>query len=319
MEQLQINKKAQRAQQLMDQNNSNKLLVLLLSTAENLAAKTNKNIKRVYYKHDFGHSFESKDKNRLLLQLIEQIELFFSSYKRYFKDYQCYDFPYDENKKNGLSKNEIIKDLNYWKNNVKKEYKKYYQAIIDIFNGKEIPNFDEDVENISNLNDDGRKDSCNPRYIRDIYPILLGQTNEEKKEIMNEFENDPNYSIIINKIENNKNSHYEKKINKALLKNEEYKKNSVFVKNNIKFSLIEDLDKKFKDFTSFIHTKLLQNFNLNNELLKNLDYYLMLYKKNNLHDILLTFCENFNFNQQDTELIISYLVDEIEKELNKKY
>ena len=311
----QISKQAQKQQQLMDQNNSNKLMVLLLSTAENLAAKLNKNIKRAYYSHDFCHSFESKNQNRLLLQLIEQIETFYSSYKRYLKVHQHYDFPYDPVKKNGLSKTEIIKDLNYWKNNVENKYKKYYQAIIDIFNGKEIPNFDEDINNIPDLDDGEKKDCCNPKYIRDIYPILLGQNNEEKKEIINEYEKNPNYSIIINKNEYNKNAAYEKKINKALMKNEEYKNNPLFVRNKIKFSLIRDFDMKFRDFPNYISRKMFEHFQLKKEILENLVNLLILYKNNTLYDTLKAFCDNCNFNEQDTELIISCLVDDIKKEL----
>lgn len=77
----------QRQIQLQDQNNSNRLLMLLLATAESFASKLNGNIKREYYSHDFGHSFESKSINRLLLQFIEQIETFDSSYRRYCKTY----------------------------------------------------------------------------------------------------------------------------------------------------------------------------------------------------------------------------------------
>ena len=85
--------------QLQDQNNSNRLLMILLSSAENLAAKLNNGIQREYVSHDFGHSFELKSINKLLLQFIEQIEIFESSYKRYCKEYNSYDFPYDEKKK----------------------------------------------------------------------------------------------------------------------------------------------------------------------------------------------------------------------------
>ena len=82
----------------------------------------NINLKREYYSHDFGHSYESKSINKLLLQFIEQIETFESSYRRYCKTHNCsYDFPYDPKEKTGLSKEEIISDLNKWKNCV--EYK----------------------------------------------------------------------------------------------------------------------------------------------------------------------------------------------------
>lgn len=49
--------------QLQDQNNSNRLLMLLLSSGENLASKINPNLQREYISHDFGHSFESKSTN----------------------------------------------------------------------------------------------------------------------------------------------------------------------------------------------------------------------------------------------------------------
>jgi hypothetical protein len=53
-------KKDNKQIQLQDQNNSNRLLMILLSSAENLAAKLNSEIQREYVSHDFGHSFEIK-------------------------------------------------------------------------------------------------------------------------------------------------------------------------------------------------------------------------------------------------------------------
>ena len=212
----QKNKIDQKQIQLQDQNNSNRLLMILLSSAENLASKLNNSLKREYYSHDFGQSFESKSFNQILLQFIEQIETFESSYKRYCKIYNKYDFPYDSKSKNGLSKEEIIKDLKYWMNLVNEEYKKYYSAVIGIFNNKPIPNFDNDIEKIEGIYDKGKEDKCNPKILKDIYPILLEQGISEKKQISKNYSNDKNYQIVINKRENNNNKEYEKKIKNKL-------------------------------------------------------------------------------------------------------
>ena len=239
----QIKKIDQRQIQLQDQNNSNRLLMLLLSSGESLASKLNDSLKREYSSHDFGHSFETKSFDRILLQFIEQIELFESSYKRYCYTYNNnYDFPYDSKKKKGLSKEEIINDLNKWKRCVEDKYKKYYQAVINIFYNKPIPDFEDDIDNISEIDDYGKEDKCNPKELRQVYPILLEQINTEKMQIANDYSKNKDFQIVINKKEKNNNNEYAARIKRKLAKNKEDNNNPETAKFEIKHKPMSQFD-----------------------------------------------------------------------------
>ena len=301
---------------LQDQNNSNRLLVLLLSSAENLASKMNPNLKREYISHDFGHSYESKSLNKILLQFIEQIEIFESSYIRYCKTHKCpYDFPYDSTKKNGLSKEEIINDLIKWKNIVRKEYKKYYQAVIDIFDNKRIPDFTEDIENIPDIDDFGREDRCNPKELRDVYPVLLEQMYSEKKKISNDYSNNKGLKIVINKRENNSNYEYEQKINEKLMKNKMNTMNPNVAKKSIKFKPIRKFDEDYINLPEIIKEKLKSICDIEESYYQMLNNWLNYYKNNSLYHTLYEFLDFHKFHKLDIEKIIDYICDEIYKEL----
>ena len=301
---------------LQDQNNSNRLLVLLLSSAENLASKMNPNLKREYISHDFGHSYESKSLNKILLQFIEQIEIFESSYIRYCKAHKCpYDFPYDSTKKNGLSKEEIINDLIKWKNIVRKEYKKYYQAVIDIFYNKRIPDFTEDIENIPDIDDFGKEDRCNPKELRDVYPVLLEQMYSEKKKISNDYSNNKGLKIVINKRENNSNYEYEQKINEKLMKNKMNTMNPNIAKKSIKFKPIKKFDEDYINLPEIIKKKLKSICDIEESYYQMLNNWLNYYKNNSLYHTLYEFLDFHKFHKLDIEKIIDYICDEIYKEL----
>ena len=301
--------------QLQDQNNSNRLLMILLSSAENLAAKLNNDIQREYISHDFGHSFELKSINKLLLQFIEQIEIFESSYKRYCKEYNSYDFPYDEKKKKGLSYEEIISDLKYWKSCVGQKYKKFYQSIIDILNNKNIPDFSDDIDNISGIDDLGREKKCNPKELREVYPVLLEQAYSEKKKIAQNYSKDKNFKIIINKKEHNNNYEYESKINKRLQKNKMNIMEPAKAKNDIKYSPVNKFNKKFSDFPKFVSDTLQELYPINQYSYNVLYSWLGEFNKDNLNTILTDFYSRLGRPLAEIERIINYICDEIYKEI----
>lgn len=312
----QIQKIDQKQIQLQDQNNSNKLLMILLSSAENFAAKLYKDIKREYSSHDFGHSFESKNINKILLQFIEQIEIFESSYKRFCKVYSCeYIFPYDPKTKKGLSKAEIIKDLQYWKNCVDSKYKKYYIAIIDLLNGKPIPDFSEDFENLSGINDLGKDNKCNPKELRDIYPILLAQSSDENKQIEEDYQNNKDLMIIIDKNEKNKNYIYESKINEKLNKNKENSINLDKIKIEIKYSPISQFDGFINDLPNFV-INALKPYNFSANVYKDLKVWISSSKKDEiLYDIISHFFHNFNLSPNNIDKIVEFVCNKIYEEL----
>lgn len=307
----------QRQIQLQDQNNSNRLLMLLLSSAESFTSKLNCNIKREYFSHDFGHSFESKSINRLLLQFIEQIETFESSYRRYCKTYNNqYDFPYDAEHKKGLSREEIIRDLIKWMNLVDEKYKKYYEAVINIFNNKRIPDFTDDIENIPDLNDSGKEDKCNPKELRDVYPVLLEQINSEKKQISKDYKNNKNLKIIINKEENNNNYEYEKKITEKLMKNKIYSSDPIKAKTSIKYKPIKKFNEDYINIPQFVVQKLKEIYPIDETYYQTLNNWLCYYKDDSLYHTLNEFFGFLKFvDKKQINQMIDYICDEIYKEL----
>ena len=318
--QQQINKQDQKLLQLQAQYNSNKILVLLLSSAENVAAKLNPNIERKYTCHDFCHSFESKSLDSLVLQLIDQIETFEASYNMYKKEYKKeYDFPYDKKTGKGINKKMIIEDMNYLINNTKQinnYYSKYFGAIINIMNDKPIPNFDLDVNSL-NIKDKNRETKCNPKELQQIYPILLQQGNEENKEIEDNYNKDKNYKIIIEKSDlNNNNQVYEKKIQERLRMLKGNKENPDEIKSDLKYSELGSIN-YFKDFPFLVVTNInkilkddnysfLQQNNLYQELKKN--------KKSNLYSVLKKFFKKYlKYDNKTIDEIIDVTCEEIYK------
>ena len=314
-------KQDQKLIQLQAQNNSNKLLVLLLSSAENVAAKLNPEIERIYTDHDFCHSFESKPLDALVLQLIDQIEAFESSYKRYKKEYKTkYDFPYNEKTKKGINKEMIIEHMKYLIKNTKtidNHYSRYFGSIINILNDRRIANFDADVENLD-IKDKNREKKCNPRELQQIYPILLGQGYEEKKEIEDNYNKDKNFKIVIEKSDvNNNNQFYEKKIQEKLKKVKDYKENPTQTIKNIKFWKLVTFDEDFTDFPDIIVTntnKVLNNTSLSLKLQNILYDTLNNQKNSNINKVLKEFFKNYSkLNNTTIDSIIDATCKEIYK------
>lgn len=301
--------------QLQDQNNSNRLLMILLASAESIAAKLNKDIEREYVSHDFGHSFELKSFNKLLLQFIEQIEIFESSYKRYCKEYTFYDFPYDKQKNKGLSREQIISDLKYWKSCVGKSYQKYYQAIIDILNNKIIQDFSEDIDNISGIDDIGREQKCNPKELREVYPILLEQIHSDKKKIAKNYSKNKNYKIIINKKEQNNNYEYESRINERLQKNRMNISDPKNAKIIIKYKPIYEFNKIFTDFPKFVSDALQEKYPIDEYSYKLLYDWLKMFNLDNLNTILTDFYTKLNLTNSEIRKIINEICDKIYEEI----
>ena len=317
--QQQVNKQDLKLLQLQAQNNSNRLLVLLLSSAENVAAKLNPEIERIYTDHDFCHSFESKSLDALVLQLIDQIETFESSYKRYKKEYKKeYDFPYNKETRKGISKEMIIDDMKYLIDNtvkINKNYSKYFKSIINILNDEPTTNFDADVLNLD-IKDKNREKKCNPKELEQVYPILLQQGLEEKKEIEENYNKDKNYQIVIEKSANNNNQIYEKEIQEKLRKVKDYKEDPVQTKKNIKHWKLGTFDNYFEDFPFIIVTNINKVLNDNRFLtFQNTLYETLKNQKNlNLNKVLTEFFKNyFGHNNATINKIIDATCEEIYK------
>ena len=182
-EQQQLNK--QEISQIQDQQFSNDIMARLLSVAENYALRSKGvSLDEIREKEIFGYydTFESgKEKSlpELKLQLMFEIEVFRFSYEDFINKYQNYNFP--EN----LSKEDILKNLNEWKNYVINEDKKFYDAIIKIFAenltsesfSNEIRELEKNKENVG---------LCNPYYLINTVPFLRNFGDEMMENVENE-------------------------------------------------------------------------------------------------------------------------------------
>lgn len=194
-------------------------------------------------------------------------------------------------------------------------YRRYYQAVIDIFNNKRIPDFTEDIENIPDLDDSGKEDKCNPKELREVYPILVEQINSEKKQISKDYKNNKNLKIIITKVENNDNYEYEKKINERMIKNKINSTDSKKAKISIKYKPIKKFKEDYINLPQFVIQKLKEIYTMEEAYYQTLNNWLHYYKEESLYHLLNDFFELLKVNKNDINRIIDYIIDEIYKEL----
>jgi hypothetical protein len=228
-EQQQLNK--QEIVQIQDQQFSNDIMARLLSVSENYALRSKgDSLDEIREKEIFGHydTFESgKEKTlpELKLQLMFEIEVFRFSYEDFINKYEKYSFP--EN----LTKKEILKNLNEWKNYVKDEDKKYYDAIIKIFAenitsqsfSDEIREKEKNKENVG---------LCDPYFLINSVPFLRNFGDEMMENVENEIMKNGKFQLKLKLRKKNKKDlklnkfkiHFLRKIRIKILNNKKFKK-----------------------------------------------------------------------------------------------
>lgn len=116
---------------VLDHRNSCEVLSILLMSAENYALGNSP--QRKFGKYDKYDNVKYKSRLGLKRQLIYEIIVNAGSFKNYVNKYTDFLFP------KNLSKGDIEKYVYYWKSLVNYNDQKYYDDIISIINGKEIP------------------------------------------------------------------------------------------------------------------------------------------------------------------------------------
>ena len=225
-EQQQLNK--QEIVQIQDQQFSNDIMARLLSVSENYALRSKGDTldeireKEIFGYYDTFDSGKEKSLSELKLQLMFEIEVFRLSYEDFINKYEKYNFP--EN----LSKEEILKNLNEWKNYVKDEDKKYYDVIIRIFAenitsqsfSDEIRETEKNKENVG---------LCDPYFLINSVPFLRNFGDEMMENVENEIMKNGKFQLKLKLRKKNKKdlklkgfkTHFLRKIS---LKNFNYKK-----------------------------------------------------------------------------------------------
>lgn len=175
--QMQLNSK--KLVQLQDQNDSYEIMNQALNAFEGYAIGNSK--LRKYAEYDYFDSVARKAPLQMKKQLIYQLRRFKESYELYEEEHGKGSYPFPEK-----LKKEIFADINLWKTYIPKEDRKYYDAFIDLINGKKIPDFKKDYQNIpSEIPAGERSQNYVPNLINAVVKVnhYVGKReNEVKKE-----------------------------------------------------------------------------------------------------------------------------------------
>jgi hypothetical protein len=118
------------------------------------------------------NSGNKKDLTQLKNQIITQIEIFKFSYLIYKKEHKKYEFPQN------LTENDIIKEIEKWKNLIKNkspENLKYYDSILNIIQGKSDISFVEEIKK-EVIEKGGDPNTINPKIIMNEGAAILSHT-----------------------------------------------------------------------------------------------------------------------------------------------
>ena len=142
----------QKAKQILDQAYSYGITGNILSALESYANRFGKGNQQtnIYSGYNNFNSGNTKAANELKYQIISQLEILKMSYTLYTKEYGKYDFP------NNLSQYQMINQINTWKMMVPLEDQKYYDAAINIIEGRPSQSF---------ANELGKGGSINPAFL----------------------------------------------------------------------------------------------------------------------------------------------------------
>ena len=141
----------QKAKQILDQAYSYGITGNILSALESYANRFGKgNQTNIYSGYNNFNSGNTKAANELKYQIISQLEILKMSHTLYTKEYGKYDFPIN------LSQSEMINQINTWKMMVPLEDQKYYEAAINIIQGRQSQSF---------ANELGKGGSINPSFL----------------------------------------------------------------------------------------------------------------------------------------------------------
>lgn len=142
----------QKAKQILDQAYSYGITGNILSALESYANRFGKGNQQtnIYSGYNNFNSGNTKAANELKYQIISQLEILKMSHTLYSKEYGKYDFP------SNLSQSEMINQINMWKSMVPLEDKKYYDAAINIIQGRPSQSF---------ANELGKGGPINPAFL----------------------------------------------------------------------------------------------------------------------------------------------------------
>ena len=173
-------KQMSKVEQIQDQAYSYEVMGNLFSALEYYAAKCIN--QPPTHQFDYYNNFDcgnKKTKEELRNQIITQLEIFKYSYLLYIQKHGEYIFP------NSLSKDKVESLINGWVSQVHDPDEKYFNAVLDILNQKE-------VSYVNELRDEGGYSTVDPRAIGDFNKVIA-QSQKFGEDVKRQYQNNPDY------------------------------------------------------------------------------------------------------------------------------
>ena len=173
-------KQMSKVEQIQDQAYSYEVMGNLFSALEYYAAKCIN--QPPTHQFDYYNNFDcgnKKTKEELRKQIITQLEIFKYFYLLYIQKHGEYKFP------NSLSKNKVVSLINGWVSQVPYPDKKYFNAVLDILNQKE-------VSYVNELRDEGGYSTVDPRAIG-YFNKVIAQSQKFGEDVKRQYQNNPDY------------------------------------------------------------------------------------------------------------------------------
>ena len=239
-------KQLSKVDQIQDQAYSYEVMGNFFSALEYYAAKCMNQLPT--HQFDYYNNFDcgnKKTKEELRNQIITQLETFKYSYFLYIQKHGEYKFP------KNLSKIQVVSLIKGWEIQVPYPDNKYFKAVLDILNQKE-------VSYVNELRDEGGSSTVDPRAIGD-YNKIIAQSQKFGEDVKRQYQNNPNFEPNIQIGQRNKGTYdyiYRDKEERVKLENEIIAQlNSIIgnLQNGRSFTLF-DFISKFQRYKSQYNT-----------------------------------------------------------------
>ena len=173
-------KQMSKVEQIQDQAYSYEVMGNFFSALEYYAAKCI--TQPPTHQFDYYNNFDcgnKKTKEELRNQIITQLEIFKYSYLLYIQKHGEYKFP------NSLSKDKVVSLIKGWVSQVPYPDNKYFKAVLDILNQKE-------VSYVNELRDEGWYSTVDPRAIG-YFNKVIAQSQKFGEDVKRQYQNNPDY------------------------------------------------------------------------------------------------------------------------------
>jgi len=180
MFQQQQNLTKQEIAQIQDAELSNDTMCRVLTLGEKYALGKNEKYGAYNMSNSTGED--------LLRLFVREIEIFRLSYEDFVEEHGEYKFP------RNLSKNEILQDINSWKNEVEKENIKYYDILGNLINGNYKFSLKDEIKKLKKKKKNVYyKEGDKAKNLQKHVPVISHHTRQMAKNAEENYIKDKNY------------------------------------------------------------------------------------------------------------------------------